>query len=223
MPGPVEGAQRGRPLIFLRRGARHSILPSMKTIFHLLPLAAGLALAGTGCVTMQDEDSTESPPASQADVGYLREEIRRLNARMDASDAELGRMQGDVMSARSSQPATASAAQVQSVQTQLDDLQRQIRALDTARAQDKKEIYDDISKKIASLLKTAPSSSSSSSVAKSTTRSASQSGIEHVVQPGQSLSKIASAYNVKISVIMEANGLKNADSIFVGQKLFIPD
>ena len=193
----------------------------MKKFIYLFPFVTGLVLVGTGCVTTQEDDGP--PPASQADVGYLREEIRRLTARLDASEAELGRVQGDVVSARSSQPAYASASQVQSVQTQLDDLQRQIRAVDTARVQDKKEIYDDLTKKIATLLKSS-SSSSSSSTAKSTTRSASQSGIEHVVQPGQSLSKIAAAYNVKMSVIAEANGMKSIDApIFVGQKLFIPD
>ena len=195
------------------------MVPRMKNSLHLLPLAASLVLAGSGCVTTQEDDGP--PPASQADVGYLREEIRRLTARLDASEAELGRVQGDVVSARSSQPAYASAAQLQSAQTQLDDLQRQIRALDAARAQDKKDIYDDISKKIATLLK---SSSSAAAPARSSARSASQSGVEHVVQPGQSLSKIAAAYNVKMSVIVEANGLKSVDApIFVGQKLFIPD
>ena len=192
----------------------------MKYIFHLLPLAAGLALAGTGCTTTRDMD--EPPVASQADVNYLREEIRRLNARIDSSEAELGRVQGDVVASQSSQPAYASASQVQSVQTQLDDLQRQIRALDAARAQDKKEIYDDISKKIATLLKSAPASSSASRPA-AKPRSSSQSGIEHVVQPGESLSKIAAAYGVSMSVIVEENGLASPDSIRVGQKLFIPD
>lgn len=191
----------------------------MKNIVHLLPLAAGLALAGAGCVTTQDPEAP--PPATQADVGYLREEIRRLHARLDASDAELGRVQGDVMASRSAQPAYASAAQVQSVQTQLDDLQRQIRALDAARGQDKKEIYDDISKKVAALLKSAPAASASS--ARPAKRSGAQSGIEHVVQPGESLSKIAAAYGLKMAVLVEVNGLKNADSIIVGQKLFIPD
>lgn len=191
----------------------------MKTAFHLLPLALGLAMAGAGCSTLQENQ--EPPPASQADVNYLRDEIRRLNTRIDASDAELGRVEGDVASTRASQPATASAAQLQSVQTQLEDLQRQIRALDAARVQDKKETYDDISKKIATLLKSSASSSPAST--KSSTRSPSQTGYEHVVQPGESLSKIAAAYKVQMSVIVEANGLASPDSIRVGQKLFIPD
>ena len=194
----------------------------MKSIFQLLPLAAGLTLAATGCVTTEDYDAP--PPASQADVGYLREEIRRLNARLDASDAELGRVHADFASSRSSQPDVASASQVQAMQSQIDDLQRQIRALDSARVQDKKEIYDDISKKVAGMIKTSSSGSSGGSTTRPATRSGTQTGWEHVVQSGESLSKIAAAYNVKMSVIVEANGLKGVDApIFVGQKLFIPD
>lgn len=189
----------------------------MKKAFSIFPMVLALIAAGTGCITTQDMDA---PPATQADVEYLRGEIRRLNARLEASESELGRMQGDVMATRSSQPAYASAAQVQSMQTQLDDLQRQIRALDAARAQDKKEIYDDISKKIATLLKSSASSSASS---KPRPRSSSQTGIEHVVQPGESLSKIAAAYGVSMSVIVEENGLSSPDNIRVGQKLFIPE
>ena len=191
----------------------------MKNILRLLPLTLGLAFVTAGCVTTQEEGP---PPATQSDVGYLREEIRRLAARLDASDAELGRVQGDVMASRSSQPDYASSAQVQSVQTQLDDLQRQIRALDAARAQDKKEIYDDISKKIATLLKSSSASSAAAS-RPSKPRSPSQSGIEHVVQSGESLSKIAAAYGVSMKVIVDENGLSDPGNIRVGQKLFIPD
>jgi LysM repeat protein len=193
----------------------------MKHSFRFLPLLAGLALAGTGCVTTQEPQGP--PPASQADIGYLREEIRRLNARLDASDAELGRLHAENASSRAGQPATASAAQMQSVQSQVEDLQRQLRALDSARVQDKKEIYDDISKKVANLMKSAPASSSGGGTTRPASRSGTQTGWEHVVQPGESLSKIAAAYKVKMAVLVEANGLKSADNIFVGQKLFIPD
>ena len=50
-----------------------------------------------------------------------------------------------------------------------------------------------------------------------------QTGIEHVVQPGDTLSTIAQAYNKTTAELIKANGLKNANTIFVGQKLFIPD
>lgn len=186
----------------------------MKPIMQSALSALVLGLVSAGCISTQDPDN---PPATQEDIAYLREEIRRLNSRIEASAAELGRVQGDVMSSRASQPDYASAAQVQSLQTQLDGLQGQIRTLDAARAQDKKEIYDDISKKIATLLKPAASAT------RAPRRTGSETGYEHVVQPGESLSKIAAAYGVKMSAIVEANGLESPDNIRVGQKLFIPD
>ena len=192
----------------------------MKSIYFLLPLAAAL-LAAPGCTTMVDSDD-DVPLATRAEVEYLRGEIRSLRDRQSASESELGRFQGEMMSAQAGQSAFASAAQVQSLQTQLEDLQRQIRALDAARAQDQKEIYDDISKKIATILKTsAPAPARASAPARP--RSGSQTGIEHVVQPGESLSKIAAAYGVKMSVLVDENGLSSPDNIRVGQKLFIPD
>ena len=191
----------------------------MKNRFSPFAIALGLAFASAGCATTQEDAG--SPAASQADVTYLREEIRRLNSRLDASDAEIGRVQGDVASAYSSQPAYASAAQVQALQTQIEAVQRQIQAVDAARAPDKKEIYDDITKKVANLLKSQPVPSGAST--KSSARSASQTGWEHVVQPGETLSVIAAAYKVKASAIVDANKLKSPDSIYAGQKLFIPD
>jgi len=47
-------------------------------------------------------------------------------------------------------------------------------------------------------------------------------GITHVVEPGQTLFRISQAYQVKVSVIMEANRLKPPTSLKVGQRLFIP-
>ena len=190
----------------------------MKNAFRLIPLALALA-AATGCTTMVESDDV--PVARQADVDYLRGEIRRLNARVEASESEVGRVQSDVLASQSNQPGYASAAQVQTLQTQIEDLQRQIRALDAARAQDKKEIYDDISKKISTILKS--SASSSAAARPSKPRSSSQTGIEHVVQPGESLSKIAAAYGVSMKVIVDENGLSDPGNIRVGQKLFIPD
>ena len=45
----------------------------------------------------------------------------------------------------------------------------------------------------------------------------------YVVKAGDSLSKIAAAYGVRMDVIVQENGLSSPDSIRVGQKLFIPD
>lgn len=189
---------------------------------YLLPFAAGLALVVTGCTTPGGSHEAP-PPASQADINYLREEIRRLNARFDAAQADLGQLHSQLAADRAGRPDTASAAQVQTLQGQLEDLQRQLRAIDAARVQDKKEIYDDISAKVAKLIK-ASARSSGGTTTRAATRSDTQTGWEHVVQSGETLSQIAAAYKVRMSVIADANGMKSIDSpIYAGQKLFIPD
>ena len=48
------------------------------------------------------------------------------------------------------------------------------------------------------------------------------SPITHVVQPGDTLTKIARQYNVSVQALMQANNLLNANYIQVGQTLVIP-
>lgn len=43
------------------------------------------------------------------------------------------------------------------------------------------------------------------------------------VQPGDTLAKIARRYSVTISALVQANGLRSADYIFVGQQLYVPE
>lgn len=189
----------------------------MKTTY-LFSLMLGALVWSSGCASLLPSDD-QPPAASQADVAYLRSEIHRLQARLEASDAELGRALSDLNSGRSSQAAYVTADQLQAIKSQLDSLQSQLRAVDAARAQDKKDIYDDITKKVTALLAQRPASSAGSAAS----RSGRQTGIEHVVQPGESLSRIAAAYSVNMSVIMRENNLTNPEVIRVGQKLFIPN
>ncbi len=44
----------------------------------------------------------------------------------------------------------------------------------------------------------------------------------HVVQRGENLSSIAARYGVSMSAIMQANGIRNANRIYIGQRLTIP-
>jgi lipoprotein-anchoring transpeptidase ErfK/SrfK len=50
----------------------------------------------------------------------------------------------------------------------------------------------------------------------------SSSGGVHVVRRGENLSMIARRYGTSISAIVKANGIRNANRIYVGQKLRIP-
>lgn len=47
-------------------------------------------------------------------------------------------------------------------------------------------------------------------------------GFTHVVEIGENISKIAKKYQVPIQDILKANNLDNPDSLYMGQKLFIP-
>lgn len=185
----------------------------MKTTF-AKPLSVLLLAAAAGCVMVPDAD--QPPPATKAEVQYLRDEMRRMNDRLQASEAQVGDMQRSVYSAEANRPASATPADIAALRDQIDSLQRQIRELDAARAADKRAIYDDITKKVAEIVKkSAPPATAS--------RKAQQTGIEHVVQAGDTLSTIAQAYGKKTDELLKANGLKNANTIYVGQKLFIPD
>ena len=76
----------------------------------------------------------------------------------------------------------------------------------------------------------AQATSRSSSKSKSLTSSAGQTKpkpksrkVTHVVRKGEALSTIASRYGVKTSDVMRWNGIKNANRVYVGQKLTIYD
>jgi LysM repeat protein len=47
-------------------------------------------------------------------------------------------------------------------------------------------------------------------------------GLIHVVQRGENLSRIAARYGTTVQAIMNANGLRNRNFIYVGQRLTIP-
>lgn len=181
-----------------------------------LPAILLLAAAAGGCMMVPSSD--DPPPASQAEVQYLREEMRRMNDRLQASEAQVGDIQRTAYSAEANRTAFATSTEVAALRDQVETLQRQIRELDAARAGDKREIYDDISRKVADIVKKATPAAPPPS-----RKSSTQSGYEHVVQPGETLSAIAQAYEVKMDAILKANNIKNANSIRVGQKLFIPD
>lgn len=185
-------------------------------------LAAGLA-GLTGCVAMQGEP--ERPLATQDDLNYLRAELTRQQQYIQSLEQQIGQLNGDVAQNRyqtaSAMSGYASAGQLSALQGEIGALRQQVAALDAARAKDRQAIYDDITKKVTSLMKTAGGSGGGRSSGSS--RSVSQTGIEHVVQPGESLSKIAAAYGVKMNVLVEANGLSDPSNIRVGQKIFVPD
>lgn len=176
----------------------------------LLAVMAGLS----GCVTLVDE-STQMQ--QREDMLMLQEKLNKIEGRVETVEMEVERMQGGVDSLRST---AARQGEVRSVQSRLDQVEAGLRTVEAAREKDKQEIIDKLSAQIAKIVRTPPSSGAAR---RQTTRSASDTGYEHVVQSGETLSEIASAYGVTVKVILDNNEIGDPNRLRVGQKLFIPE
>lgn len=176
----------------------------MKTFFYGL---MGVALmVGPGCVTMVDQNTMAQ---QHADMEKLRENVQRLQEKINGIELEQQNLQREVGSMK------GGPKDDPVVRNRLDTLERQVQSLAAARDADRKQIVN----QVASIVGSSGSSSSGRSSGRSS--SSAQSGYEHVVESGQTLSAIAQAYKVSSSSIKKANNMKS-DTVRVGQKLFIP-
>jgi len=158
-----------------------------------------------GCTTMQNQHRDSM--REQSEIQRLRTEVERLKARVEGLEAAQDRVYGRIDDLQSSADANQG-----DVAQRMARMETSIRDLDAAREKDRQVVIDALTKKISGLMRSRPAPGTPS-----------QSGYEHVVQPGETLSEIASAYNVSINAVVKANNLKNPDSLRAGQKLFIPE
>lgn len=174
-------------------------------------LGAGMAVIGLlpGCTTYDD---SRSAVQENENLLLLREDVNRCKSRLETMEIEQQRILNEIQQLRSK-------GQDESTKARLDEFERRIAALDAARASDRQAIVDQISANVARMMG-GPAASKTSK--KTAAGSASGTGYEHIVKEGETLSTIAAAYKVKPSAIIEANDLKNPDSLRKGQKLFIP-
>ena len=191
---------------------KHSFL---RRILLAAPCAALLAGA-SGCVTLTDD--AEQMQARE-DMLIVQDKMQKLDGRIEGLELEVERLHQEVNASRSA------PSPVQPLQARLDDLETRIRAVDAARERDKQEIVDKLSSKITQIVGSSKSSGSSArkQSAKKSSSSSSQTGYEHEVQAGETLSAIAAAYGVTSKVILDNNDIKDPNRLRVGQKLFIPD
>jgi LysM repeat protein len=168
-------------------------------------LALGLTLCG--CASMFEGWQTGASHEElerenlQADVQRLRERVQGMS---DAQQ-DLYRQIETLKASRE--------AERKDLEARVAEMQRDLKAAEAARPQLKQEIIDSLSRQMAELMRTQAAPPPSKA----------ERGVEHVVQSGQTLSAIAKAYKVTPGAIIKANGLKDANSIRVGQKLFIPE
>lgn len=165
-----------------------------KTVFSAL---AGILLF-SGCVTYQ---SPAVRTRQTEDQLIQQENQRRLAGRIESLEMEIAR-----------------------ISSELDALQRSMNgryaALEQKTEADKRDMIARLSSQMEKLIKQAAPAPAASSYSGG---SAGATGYEHIVQPGETLSAIAKAYNVTTKAIIEANRIKNPNRLSVGQKLFIPE
>ncbi|MBI2441351.1 MAG: LysM peptidoglycan-binding domain-containing protein [Lentisphaerae bacterium] len=179
------------------------------------------ALAGLpGCITMRSSSETAR---TQEDLLLMQEDLGRTRGRLESLEMEYQRVLRELEATRSA--AASGKGETSSTPQRLNELERRVNLLEEARVKDRQAIIDQLSGKLAEIV--GGGSGQTSRKVKPVTDVISSnaeglSGYEHVVQEGETLSAIATAYKVKVAAIIEANKLQNPDTLLKGQKLFIP-
>jgi LysM repeat protein len=172
---------------------------AMKKTVYLIPLSVLLL---SGCETMQSSQGRQASARQQAAQRVTEERLRRLQARVESTEAENARLAQELQRVRS---------ETQTLKSQMRTLDISMKNLETKQAQQGQQVVS----KVEGLIKKAVSS-------RPTSRSNRGPGREHIVESGHTLSAIAKAYGTTVQAIKKANHLKS-DNIYVGQKLFIPE
>ncbi|MDF7826601.1 LysM peptidoglycan-binding domain-containing protein [Pontiellaceae bacterium B12227] len=174
--------------------------------YRILLSLSSIALL-SGCETLQTPQQRQQEAARrQAAQRQQEEQVYRVRGQVESVEMENARLLQEVQSLRNN---------VNSLNSQVAQLNSKMNTLD---ARQKKEMANLI-KEVERLLKKTVASRPASSGTSSANRGP---GREHVVEGGHTLSAIAQAYGTTVKAIKSANNLKS-DSIYVGQKLFIPE
>lgn len=198
----------------------------MKTNVKILPVLLAAA-ALSGCQSIYDSYGNGGSARSQRDQARLREQSERLQLQQNtdyalsaARDAE-ARMQQLELRLERLEAASRAASSYASLDD-IDQLRRENAELRTSLADaraSQEQMRAEIIGNVQTLFKEQQKRAATTAAPAS---SKAQSGYEHKVGAGQTLSAIAKAYGVSVQKIKDANGLKG-DVIRVGQVLFIPD
>jgi LysM repeat protein len=152
-----------------------------------------------------------------------QDEEMRQDAEIDRLKADMVRLQGQVSELAQVQDRVASdvaalqseqSAKSRAIDARLGTVERTVGDAAGERERLRQSIVSDVSQKVSTLIKTS---------APAAPPARAESGYEHIVKSGETMSAIATAYKVNVNAIMQANGIKNPNSLRVGQKLFIPE
>lgn len=182
----------------------------IKTLGTLCSL--GVLLAAVGCESLVS-NRPDPYATTQAEMERLRADVARLRTEVSEIRTVQERLFSEVSGGQ-----VARGADVQRLEGRLAQVERSVQTQAAERDRLRDEIVGQASARIADVLKAqrqAPAPVSGPS--------GPQTGYEHIVKPGETLSEIAKAYNVSVAAIVKANNMASADMLRVGQKLFIPE
>lgn len=179
-------------------------------------LALLLSIPGlTGCATMLAEPRRHAVHERE-DMLMFQDELRRMEGRIEALELENESLQRRAEDARRRQESERQQ-QASASRESAAELDRRIRALEAARERDRQEIVTHISRQMAEMLEQhRPPAAPRRPAGR-------QTGYEHEVRTGETLSAIAAAYGVRVRAIQEANDIADPNRLRVGQVLFIPE
>jgi len=187
----------------------------LTTLFPLLLLP----LAGCNMLTPRQTEADllreQQVLQERAQRKFYEEQHRKSQLGLEDTQAELYRMQQDLARLRKELSETQTA-DGQRFDRRITQVETALRELEQRRKQDRDEIIDILSKRMAEVVQV-----QSAQQARQTSRSGA-GGQEHIVGRGETLSAIAAAYEVSAQAIIQANNLSNPNALRVGQKLTIP-
>jgi LysM repeat protein len=171
-----------------------------------------------GCVTMQDSSEVMQ---QQEDMLLLKEDLNRTKGKLETLEMEYQRLLRELDTLQGT--AISSKSETSSTLARLDEIDRRLSTLESARIKDRQAIVDQLSGKMADIMGDGATGKSSRNIKAGTTKATiSTTGYEYVVKDGDTLTAIAAAYKVKTSAIIEANKLQSPYTLLKGKKLFIP-
>ncbi len=164
----------------------------------ILPIVGLLS----GCETLQTpQQRRETVAREQVVQRHAEEQVYRVKSQVESVEMENARLVQELQQLRS---------EVRSYNSQITQLNHKMSSLEAKQGREMNELI----RRVEGLLK--------KSVASRPSKPSRGAGREHVVESGHTLSAIASAYGTTVKAIKQANNLKS-DSIYVGQKLFVPE
>jgi len=166
----------------------------MKKLF--FTLLATLLLSGC-----QNPYQTRTSRTRQTEDRLIEQENqRRMAGRLETLEMEIGRISRELDAVRRSTENRCAAIELKSEENE-------------------REMVTRLSSQLEKLFKQA----APAAAAPSAPSGGNAYGFEHVVRQGETLSTIAKAYNVTTKAIIQANKIKDANRLSIGQKLFIPE